>query len=248
MMKHTRLYCIGLLTIVTALGSASRMFAVPARAAAADTFEVSGIKAVRPTLVNTLACLKKGDVAGAKAAFEQYDSAWNGIEVYINIRDKSMYGDLEQNWQAKIAKELNAPNPDVAAAVADVQMMLARFDEAIAMVEKAPPLNPLYDGVARLRIVRVPLREVTIALKAGDFAKARTSYAAFDDKWDSIEDLIKARSADSYTEIEKTMIQIETALKPEKPDVDQVTTLVKSVMDKYNAVVGDITKDARAHQ
>ncbi|MGD0907061.1 MAG: hypothetical protein ABSA96_05740 [Candidatus Acidiferrales bacterium] len=248
MMKHTRLYCIGLLTIVAALGYAGPMFAAPARPAAADTFEVSGIKAVRPTLVNTIACLKKGDVAGAKAAFEQYDSAWNGIEVYINTRDKSMYGDLEQNWQAKITKELNAPNPDTAGALADAQMMLARFDEAIAMVEKAQPLNPLYDDVARLRIVRVPLREVTIALKAGDFAKARTSYAAFDDKWDSIEDLIKARSADSYTEIEKAMIQIESALKPDKPDVDQVTTLVKGVMDKYNAVVGDITKDARAHQ
>jgi hypothetical protein len=187
-------------------------------------------------------------VAGAKAAFEQYDSAWNGIEVYINTRDKTLYGELEQNWQAKITKELNAPNPDAAAALADAQTMLARFDDAIAMVEKAPPLNPLYDDVARLRIVRAPLREVTLALKAGDFAKARTSYAAFDDKWDSIEDLIKARSADSYTEIEKTMIQIESALKPDKPDADQVAALVKGVMDKYNAVVSDITKDARAHQ
>jgi hypothetical protein len=43
------------------------------------------------------------------------------------------------------------------------------------------------------------------------------------------------------------MIQIEQALMPAKPDVDQVTALVKGVMDKYNAVVADVTKDARGH-
>jgi hypothetical protein len=242
MMKCTRLFCIGLLAMANSASYAAQ------KPAGKDTFEVAGLKAVRPDLVNTIAALKKGDVAGAKAAFEKYDSDWNGVEVYINTRDKSMYSDIEGNWQAKITKELEAANVDTAAAAADTQMMLARFDDAIAIVEKAPPLNTLYDDVARLRIVRANLREVTPALKAGDFAKARKSYSTFDDKWDSIEDLIKARSADSYTEIEKNMIQIEDALKPAKPDVDQVTVMVKGVMDKYNAVVADITKDARARQ
>jgi hypothetical protein len=246
MMKLVRLVCIGLLMTLSGVSYAGPILAGTAGPAAAETFEVSGIKAVRPILVNTIAALKNGDVAGAKAAFEQYDSAWNGIEVYINTRDKTLYSDLEQNWQAKITKELNAPNPDTAAVLADAQMMLARFDDAIAMVEKTAPLNPLFDDVARLRIVRAPLRAVTPALKAGDFAKARTSYSAFDDKWDSIEDLIKARSADSYNAIEKDMIQIERTLMPDKPDVDQAIALVKDVMDKYNAVVADITKDARA--
>ena len=136
---------------------------------------------------------------------------------------------------------------DTAAVLADAQEMLGKYDEAISMVEKGEPLNPLYDDVARLRIVRSNLREVVPALMAGDVDKARKSFAAFDDKWDSIEDLIKARSADSYADIEKAMIQLEQALMPQKPDVDQVTGLVKGIMDKYNAVVADITKDARGH-
>jgi hypothetical protein len=45
--------------------------------------------------------------------------------------------------------------------------------------------------------------------KAGNFAKARKSFHAFDDNWDSIKDLIKARNADSYVAIEKGMIEIE---------------------------------------
>ena len=243
MKKFARLICFALIATVGGLSFAKPL---PAQTAGKESFEVSGIKAVRPNLVNAINAVKKGYIAGAKAAFEAYDIAWNGIEVYVSTRDRAMYGDIEQNWQAKITKELNTPGTDNAAIASDLQMMLARFDDAIAMAQKGAPLSPLYDDVARLRTVRSPLRIVTPSLRTGDFAKARKTYSAFDEKWDSIEDLIKARNADSYTIIEKDMIQIERALMPEKPDVDQTSNLVKEVMDKYNAVVADITKDARA--
>jgi hypothetical protein len=114
------------------------------------------------------------------------------------------------------------------------------------MVEKAAPLNPLFDDVARLRMVRANLREVGPALKTGEIAKARKSFGAFEAKLPSVDGLIKMRSQQSYDDIEKGVAQIKTALKPEKPDVDQTVGLVNGVMDKYNAVVTDITKDARS--
>lgn len=215
--------------------------------AADERFEVTSIKAVRPTLVATVAALQQKDVAKAKAAFEAYDSAWNGIEVYINTRSKDMYNLLELDLQARITKGLNAASPDMATLLADVQTMLARYDDAIKLASTGTPLNPLYDDIARLRIVRAHLREVIPALKAGKLDQARKSYAAFDSKWDSIEDLIKARSEDAYVGIEKGMIQIEQALMPEKPDVAQVTALVTAVTTQYNAAVAEVTKDARSH-
>jgi tetratricopeptide (TPR) repeat protein len=211
-----------------------------------ERFEVTSIKAVRPTIVDTIAALQQRDPARAKAAFEAYDSAWNGIEVYINTRSKDMYDVLEHVLQAKIEKALGAPNPDIATTLADAQAILVKYDEAIDMVAKAAPINPLYDDIARLRIVRAHLREVPPALKAGNFAKARKSFEAFDDTWDSIEDLIKARSADDYVAIEKGMIDIEKALMPEKPDVAQATALVNGVMAKYNANLAEIVKEARS--
>ena len=238
MKKLMQLMSIGILAIA-GLGYGGSV-------SAADRFEVASIKAVRPTLVNTVAALKKGDAKGAKAAFEAYDSGWNGIEVYINVRSKDMYNELERNLQAKIAKALEEPSPNAAAILPDAETMLKKYDEAIAMVEKAPPLNPLYDDVARLRIVRAHLREVNPAVKAGNFAKARNSFKAFDDKWDSIEDLVKARSRDAYDAIEKGMVDIERALMAAKPDPDQVTTLVSGVMDKYNAIVAQVAKEAAA--
>ena len=245
MLKVARLLCVGLLSVGTDV-YAGQTSAPAARATGSERFEISSIKAVRPRLVNTIAALKKGDIAGANAAFDAYDSGWNGIEVYINARNRDLYGELERTYQAKIAEGLNAPKPDTTALLAQAQAMLGKYDEAISLVAKAPPLNPLFDDVARLRIVRANLREVNPALKAGQVAKARQSFATFNDKWDSIEDLIKARSREAYDEIEKGMIQIERALMPDKPDVNEAISLVSSVMDKYNAVLADITKDARA--
>jgi hypothetical protein len=223
------------------------MAGLPKPAPAADErFEVISIKAVRPTLADTVAALEKRDVVAARAAFNAYDSAWNGIEVYINTRSKEMYDVLEHNYQFKIAKALEMAEPDVAALLTDARTMLAKYDEAIGLVSKASPLNPLYDDVARLRIVRAHLREVVPALKAGDVAKARKSYEAFDENWDGIEDLIKAGSYDNYVAVEKGMIDIEQALMPDKPDVAKITALVNEVMSKYNASLAEVVKEARS--
>jgi tetratricopeptide (TPR) repeat protein len=243
MMKLLRRIGFGLFATLAILGCVGH-----APAAAQARFEVTSVKAVRPHLVNTVAALQQRDVAKAKAAFEAYDSAWNGIEMYIMARSRDLYQALELNLQAKITKALEGANPDMAALLADAQAMLGKYDEAIGVIEKAAPLNPIYDEVARLRIVRAHLREVTPALKAGNLAKARKSFEAFDHNWDSIEDLIKAKSGDAYVAIEKGMIEIEQALMPDMPDAAKVTALVAGVMTQYNAQLAEIMKDARARQ
>jgi hypothetical protein len=86
-----------------------------------------------------------------------------------------MYNTLERQRQAKLTAGLNDATPNVPDLLTQGEAMLAKFDEAIAMVERSEPLNPLHDDVARLRIVRAHLREVNPALKAGDLAKARKS-------------------------------------------------------------------------
>ena len=243
MMKLARLVAVGLLTMGAVGASAAQAPAAQARGG--ERLEVSGLKAVRPALVKTVAALKKGDAAGARAAFETYDSGWNGIEVYINTRSKDMYNELEKNYQARITAGLTSPKPDTTALLTDAQAMLAKYDEAISMVEKAAPLGPLYDDVARLRIVRANLREVPPALKAGNIAKARKSFEAFNGKWGSIAPLIRARSQDASDTIEKGMIDIKRALMPGTPDTDQLTALVTGVMNKYNAVLAEVLKAAQ---
>src|SRR4029453_355276 len=208
-------------------------------------FEVTGLRTVRPILVKTVSDLEKKDVAAAKADMENYDSAWNGVEVYVNTRSMDLYNEIEHHYQSAVTDALNKPNPDAAAILADAKGMLAKYDEMLALVEKSPPLNRLYDDVARLRIERAHLREVTPALKATNVAKAKKSFEAFNDNWDNIEDLGKDRSRESYDGIEKGMVTIERQLMPAKPDVDAVTASVNEVMTEYNKIVAQITREAR---
>jgi high-affinity iron transporter len=240
-----RLGLLLLSTLAILAGQATTAVAQPN--SSPERFEVSAIKAARPFLVDTIAAIQQGNVARAKEAFDAYDSAWNGIEVYINVRSRALYQTLELELQAKISKALDGPRPDMAALLSDAQAMLAKYDEAIDVVTKAPPLNPIYDELARLRIVRAHLREVNPALKAGNIAKARKSFDAFNDKWFDIEDFVRAQSLDAYVAIERGMLAIEDALlMTEKPNVEQVAGLVTAVMTPYNAVVAEVQRQARA--
>jgi hypothetical protein len=244
MMQRERRARSGTLAILFLLACLNQV-----QAADEERFEISSIKAIRPTLVDTISALQERDVARAKAAFDRYDSGWNGIEVYINTRSKDVYQLLELQFQPRITKALDGPNPDIPAVLAETQAMLAKFDEAVSEFSKAAPLNPLYDDVARLRIVRAHLREVPPALKAGNVAQARKSFEAFEDAWFNIEDFVRGRSLDAYVVIETGMVEIERALlDPEKPDLGAVAGLVSSVMSQYNAVVSDLQKEARGRQ
>jgi len=216
-----------------------------ARAGGAARFEVTSLRAVRPILAKTIADLEKKNAAAAKADMEDYDSAWNGVEVYVSTRSMDLYNEIEHHYQTAVTDALNKPNPDTTAILADAKAMLAKYDEMLAFVEKAMPLNRLYDDVARLRIERAHLREVTPALKAGNLAKAKTSFDAFNDNWDNIEGLVKERSRESYDAIEKGMVTIERQLMPAKPDTDAVMATVAEVMTEYNKIVTQITREAR---
>jgi tetratricopeptide (TPR) repeat protein len=214
---------------------------------APERFEVSAVKAVRPFLADTLNAIQQGDLARAKEAFEAYDSAWNGIEVYINTRSRALYQVLELELQARIAKALDTPRPDTAILLSDLQAMLAKYDEAIDVITKAAPLNPIYDELARLRIVRAHLREVNPALRSGNIAKARKSFETFNDQWFNIEDFVRAQSLDAYVAIERGMLAVEEALlMTDKPDVAQVMGLVTAVMTPYNAIVVEVQSQARS--
>ena len=208
-------------------------------------FEVTSLRAVRPILVKTIADLEKKDAAAAKADMESYDSAWNGVEVYVSTRSKELYDEIEHHYQTSVTDALNKPNPDTAAILMDAKAMLAKYDEMLALVDQSAPLNRLYDDVARLRIERAHLRDVTPALKAGNIAKARMSFDAFNDNWDNIEDLVKERSRESYDAIEKGMVTVERQLMPAKPDTDAVIATVNDVMMEYNKIVNQITREAR---
>src|SRR6266853_7010537 len=116
MMQQVHRICISMFTTLAIFSCVSQV-----SAADEERFEISSIKAIRPTLVDTITALQQRDVARAKAAFEAYDSGWNGIEVYVNTRSKDVYRLLELEFQPRITKALEKPNLDISEVLTDVR-------------------------------------------------------------------------------------------------------------------------------
>src|SRR3954471_4955529 len=117
---------VGATLLTTGSGYAAQ---APGRGAA--RFEVTSLRAVRPILVRTIADLEKKDAAAAKTDMENYDSAWNGVEVYVNTRSMDLYNEIEHHYQTAVTEALKKPMPDTSAILADAKAMLAKYDEML---------------------------------------------------------------------------------------------------------------------
>lgn len=213
---------------------------------AGEKREVTLVKVVRTTLVNTNDALKKGDIAGARAAFKAYNADWNGIEIYIQFRSRDLYGQIETDLEAKVQKLLDAPQPNAAEIIPALEALMAKYDEAIKLVSTGPAISPLFDDVGALRIVRAPLLRYTgSALTAGDLATAKASFAKFKDNWGSVEALISVRSADADRDIVIALDKASAAMQQEKPDAAALSPLVAALLARYNFGVSLVTAAAR---
>src|SRR6266542_862064 len=115
-----------------------------------DKKEIALVSAVRPNLVNLVDAAKKGDFAGAKKALKAYDTAWNGIEVYVSFRSSDTYTQIETLLQAKVTTLLDATPPNAVEIVPAAEALLAKYDDVIKIVTDGKPISPLFDDVAAL--------------------------------------------------------------------------------------------------
>ena len=220
----------------------------PAASAAAQTSvtkELDLIKTPRPFIDKLTEALRKGDLAAARQAYEDYDAAWNGIEVYTNYRSRQLYSELEVDIQGKIGQALDAPQPKLADIVPFSEAMAKKYDEVIALSQKGPPLSPLFDDLATLRIVRADLRIVTAALAANDAAKARAKFATFKSNYPKAQPLIKVRSTTADQEVIAAIAAADTKFSQPTATVDELKTLTATVTDRYNYGVNLLNAAAR---
>ena len=204
-------------------------------AAAPKSPEAELVAKPRPHIDELTAALKAKDLAAAKDALEAYDAAWNGIEVYVNVRSLSEYLKLEADLQNGIDDGLSADAPDFAALQAMSEELAARYDDAIQMSTDGVPLNPLFDDLATLRIIRADLRIATAALADGDVEKAKTHYATFKEGFDStVEPMLAVRDFDNEAATEKAVDAAAEGFANSATSVDDLTKLVATVTSNYN--------------
>ena len=211
-----------------------------------DKKEIALVSAVRPNLVNLVDAAKKGDFAGAKKALKAYDTAWNGIEVYVSFRSSDTYTQIETVLQAKVTTLLDATPPNAVEIVPAAEALLAKYDDVIKIVTDGKPISPLFDDVAALRILRTnTIRDATPALKAGDVATAKSLLRTFITKWADVEDLIHERSADAYADVENAMAKVNTAIEKSSTTASELSPLADTLSNRFNYALSLVNAAAR---
>jgi hypothetical protein len=199
----------------------------------------------RGRLEETLSALQQGDLTAARAAFAAYDQEWNGIEVYVNFRSRELYGEIESDYEADIERALEQPAPDLGQLIAQLQAMLAKYDEAIVLSDTGPPISPVFDDVARIRIARAPLRTVPDALKAADVARARALFGEFQARWPEVRPLFDQRSADTSREVDAALGDVDRALMAPSTDPTEAAGRVNYLLDRFNFGLNLVNAAAR---
>jgi hypothetical protein len=213
--------------------------------AQASNKEVTNVSMPRPYIDKLTAALKANDLAGAKAALEGYDSTWNGVEVYVNVRSLSLYLKVEADLQAQLTDGLAKPSPNFAELATASDTLGKRYDEAIALSKNGPALSPLFDDLATLRSVRAELsRIVTPALAANDKAKATAHFNTFKSNFQQAYDLMKVRSPEAADATKKALDDA-SAKFTAGGTVDELKAVVGPLTTKYNFGVNLVNAAAR---
>jgi hypothetical protein len=197
--------------------------------------EYTSLKAVVPTITNTLDALKKGDVAGAKKAFEEYSYAWNGVEAYVKARSPELYGKIEVENEFKATDLFEKGNAKPEEIIPYVEGVHKGFDEALKMAESGPGYNALLDEIADLRILRVNLLRAGDALKANDPVPAIAALQNFKAGWPAVEQIVSSRDKAIAQDIQDKLGKVESSvINPAKPVVAEATTAVEALRTSYN--------------
>ncbi|HEY3080794.1 MAG TPA: hypothetical protein VGM69_12940 [Chloroflexota bacterium] len=228
-----------------AASPAATALAVASQAGPANRKEVEYVRSPRRHLVALVDALKKNDPTAARSAIESYDAAWNGVEVYVNVRSRELYNGIEVQGQQQIEKLLETPQPNAAEILPIAEDMLAKYDQAIELSEAGPPLSPLFDDVTALRVARAELRKVGPALRANNPAEARTAYEAFEGRWRDVQELIKLRSPGAHREIEDANKKAGGAVRAAQPNPTEAGPLVDALIERYNYGLSLVNAAAR---
>src|SRR5947209_3523588 len=153
--------------------ASSFLFAPPGRS---TIKEVANLNTVVPSAQKWKEAIARRDVRAAVQAGEDYEAAWQAVEVYINHRSLPLYTAVEVDTQFVMDNGLKQASPDWRRLSELADSLRKQLSVAIAFISAQPALSPLFDDLVLLRGVRARLLISRDALAAGDVAKAKTFY------------------------------------------------------------------------
>jgi hypothetical protein len=220
------------------------LFRQPSKKAA--TMEVANLKTIPPFVQRWQNAIARRDLPAAIQAGQDYEAAWQAVEVYLNHRSLPLYTDLEIDTQFKIDDGLKQSQPDWRTLADLAQHLRQGFDAAISFVAAQPPLSPLFDDLVPLRGVRAQLLISNDALAAGNVAKAGTFFGKFKDGYPGVEPLIKLRSTAAAQESKAALDAAAAKFTDPTATAADLTPLVAALLNRFGYGVNLLNAAARA--
>jgi hypothetical protein len=198
------------------------------------TTEVANLRTIPPFIQRWQAAIARRDVGASVQAGQDYEAAWQAVEVYINHRSLPLYTDIEPDTQFMIDDGLKQPQPDWPALSRLAEHLRQQFNLTISFIAAQPPLSPLFDDLVSLRGARAQLLISREALTAGDVTKARTFFTNFKNGFTpKVENLISTRSPSVLQETKEALAAALTKFADPNATAADLTPLVARLLDRY---------------
>lgn len=223
--------------------SQSFVFAPPGRSIIK---EVANLSTVVPFAQKWKEAIARRDVAAAARAGENYEAAWQAVEVYVNHRSLPLYTAIEVDTQFVIDDGLKKPQPDWPALLDLATSLRKQLDVAIGFISAQPALSPLFNDLVPLRGARAQLLISRDALAAGNVAKAKTSYEKFVAGYTpAVEGLISLRSTVAAQEIKKASDDLAKKFADPPATAANLSSLLDALLNRMGFGVNLVNAAAR---
>lgn len=209
--------------------------------------EVTNLNTLPPFVRRWQSAIDRRDVAASIQAGEDYEAAWQAVEVYVNHRSLPLYRDIEVDTQFVIQAGLEQPQPDWPRLSALVRHLGQQIGLTIGFVAAQPALHPLFDDLVPLRGVRAQLLISQDALNAGagDVPKATRFFNNFKAGFPGVKPLIDVRSPSAAQETQAALDAAAAEFAKPAPNVGTLKTLVTRLLDRYGFGVALLNAAAR---
>ncbi len=209
------------------------------------TKEVAELAALPPLIQRWQEAIARRDVQACVQAGEDYEAAWQAVEMYINYRSLPLYTDLEVDTQFAIDDGLKQPQPDWERLRELAEHLRQQTDVAIAFVSAQPALSPLFDDLVPLRAARSQLLISRDALAAGDVAKARSFFDKFTAGFPGVEGLIELRSSAAAAETKDACNAAAATFADPSATAADLTPLLATLLNRYGFGLNLVNAAAR---
>jgi hypothetical protein len=208
--------------------------------------EVINLATIPPFVQRWRSAIARHDVAAAVQAGEDYEAAWQAIEVYINHRSLPLYTDIEPDTQFVIDDGLTQPQPDWPQLLGLVDHLAQQINLAIGFISAQPPLSPLFDDLVPLRGLRAQLTIAANALDTGNVPKGRTFFNKFKSGYPTVDGLIRLRSAAAANETNAALADAAAKFADPNATAAALTPLVAALQNRVGYGVNLLNAAARA--